>query len=74
VRSADGHLVLILGRRREHCTAEEIPVETSVPILRSYLKRWAFETGMFFGGIKADSSDADWAAEAPKHPVFALAS
>ncbi|HEY1445971.1 MAG TPA: deazaflavin-dependent nitroreductase, partial [Acidimicrobiales bacterium] len=74
VRSADGHLVLILGRHREHCTATEIPVEDSVPILRSYLKRWAFETGMFFDGIKADSSDADWAVEAPRHPVFALAS
>jgi hypothetical protein len=74
VRSADGHLVLILGRRREHCTATEIPVDTSVPILRSYLERWAFETGMFFNGITADASDADWAAEAPRHPVFALAS
>ena len=31
VRSADGHLVLILGRRRELCTATEIPVENSVP-------------------------------------------
>jgi hypothetical protein len=73
VRSADGHLVLILGRHREHCTATEIPVENSVPILRSYLKRWAFETGMFFGGITADASDAEWAVEAPRHPVFALA-
>ncbi len=74
VRSADGHLVLILGRHREHCTATEVPVENSVPILRSYLKRWAFETGMFFDGITPDASDADWAAEAPRHPVFALAS
>ena len=74
VRSADGHLVLILGRHREHCTATEIPVEDSVPILRSYLKRWSFEVGMFFGGVTADASDADLAAEAPRHPVFALAS
>ena len=74
VRSADGHLVLILGRRRERCTATEIPVDDSVPILRSYLERWAFETGMFFGGITADASDADWAVEAPRHPVFALSS
>ncbi|HEX4161859.1 MAG TPA: nitroreductase/quinone reductase family protein [Acidimicrobiales bacterium] len=74
VRSADGHLVLILGRHREHCTATEIPVESSVPILRSYLEKWAFETGMFFGGITADANDADWAVEAPRHPVFALTS
>ena len=73
VRNADGHLVLIVGRRRELCTATEIPVDERVPILRSYLKKWGFETGMFFGGITADASDADWAVEAPRHPVFALA-
>jgi hypothetical protein len=72
VRSADGHLVLILGRRRQHCTATEIPVEDSLPILRSYLKRWKFETGMFFHGVTPDASDADWTAEAARHPVFAL--
>ncbi|HEY1651815.1 MAG TPA: nitroreductase/quinone reductase family protein [Acidimicrobiales bacterium] len=72
VRHAGGHLVLILGRRRQLCTATEIPVEDSLPILRSYLKRWKFETGMFFDGVTPDSSDADWAAEAPRHPVFAL--
>lgn len=72
VRSADGHLVLILGRRRQHCTATEIPVEDSLPILRSYLKRWKFETGMFFHGLTPDASDAEWTAEAARHPVFAL--
>jgi hypothetical protein len=73
VRHADGHLVLILGRRRQLCTATEIPVADSVPILRSYLERWKFEVGMFFEGVTADASDAEWAAEAPRHPVFALA-
>ena len=72
VRHADGHLVLILGRRRQHCTATQIPVEDSLPILRSYLKKWKFETGMFFNGMTPESSDAEWAAEAPRHPVFAL--
>jgi hypothetical protein len=72
VRHADGHLVLILGRRRQLCTATEVPVDESLPILRSYLKRWKFETGMFFDGVTPDSSDAEWAAEAPRHPVFAL--
>jgi F420H(2)-dependent quinone reductase len=72
VRNADGHLVLILGRRRQHCTATEIPVEDSLPVLRSYLKRWKFETGMFFHGIAPDASDAEWVAEAARHPVFAL--
>jgi hypothetical protein len=70
VRHADGHLVLILGRRREQRTATEIPVADSVPILRAYLRRWKFETGMFFDGVTPDSTDAEWAAVAARHPVF----
>ena len=72
VRHADGHLVLILGRRRQLCTASETPVADSVPILRTYLRRWKFETGMFFDGVTPDSTDEEWAEVAPRHPVFAL--
>jgi F420H(2)-dependent quinone reductase len=72
VRHAGGHLVLILGRRRQLCTATEVPVSDSVPILRDYLRRWKFETGMFFDGVSPDSTDAEWAAVASRHPVFAL--
>ena len=72
VRHADGHVVLILGRQRQLCTAEQVPVADSVPILRSYLRRWKFETGMFFDGVTPDSTDAEWAAVAADHPVFAL--
>ncbi len=72
VRHAGGHLVLILGRRRELCTAREVPVADSVPVLRAYLRRWRFETGMFFDGVTRDSSDAEWAAVAGDHPVFEL--
>jgi hypothetical protein len=72
VRHAGGHLVLILGRRRELCTATEVPVADRVPILRSYLRRWKFETGMFFDGVTPDSTDAEWAAVADRHPVFEL--
>jgi hypothetical protein len=73
VRHADGHLVLILGRRRRLCSATEIPPAEAVPVLREYLRRWKFETGMFFGGVTPDSTDTEWAAEAAKHPVFVLA-
>src|SRR5580692_11934293 len=45
VRHSDGHMVLILGRRRQLMTATEVPVDESLPILRSYLKRWKFEVG-----------------------------
>ena len=72
VRHASGHLVLILGRRRQLRTATEIPVADSVPILRAYLRRWKFETGMFFDGVTPDSTDAEWAAVADRHPVFEL--
>ena len=72
VRHADGHLVLILGRRRQLCTAREIPVSDRVSILRAYLRRWKFETGMFFDGVTPDSSDAEWAAVAADHPVFTI--
>ena len=72
VRHAGGHMVLILGRKRQLCTAEEIPVADSLPILRAYLRRWKFEVGMFFDGVNPDSTDAEWAAVAADHPVFEL--
>jgi deazaflavin-dependent oxidoreductase (nitroreductase family) len=72
VRHAGGHMVLILGRRRRLCTATEVPVADSVPILRAYLRRWKFEVGTFFDGINPDSSDAEWDAVAADHPVFEL--
>ena len=72
VRHAGGHLVLILGRRRQPCTATVVPVADSVPILRAYLRRWKFEVGMFFDGVTPDSTDEEWAAVAGRHPVFVL--
>jgi hypothetical protein len=72
VRHNGGHLVLILGRRRQLCTAEQVPVPESTPILRAYLQRWTFEVGMFFDGINPDSTDAEWAAVAANHPVFVI--
>jgi F420H(2)-dependent quinone reductase len=73
VRNAHGHLVLIKGRRRQICTATEIPPADSVSVLRAYLRRWKFETGMFFDGLTPDSTDAEWAEAAPRHPVFSIA-
>ena len=72
VRNAGGHLVLILGRRRQQCTATEIAPTDAVPVLRAYLRRWKFETGMFFDGVTLTSTDAEWAAAAPRHPVFSI--
>jgi deazaflavin-dependent oxidoreductase (nitroreductase family) len=72
VRHAGGHLVLILGRRRQLRTATEVPEAERIPILRQYLRRWKFEVGMFFDGVGPDSSDEEFAAIAGRHPVFAL--
>jgi deazaflavin-dependent oxidoreductase (nitroreductase family) len=72
VRAAEGHLVLELGRRRQPRIAVEVPVEERTEILRSYLRRWKFEVGMFFDGVGPDSTDAEFAAIADRHPVFVL--
>jgi deazaflavin-dependent oxidoreductase (nitroreductase family) len=72
VRAAGGRLVLILGRRRQSRTATEIPPAEATDILRTYLRRWKFEVGMFFDGVGPDSSEAEFAAVADRHPVFRL--
>ena len=72
VRAAEGRLVLILGRGRQERTAEEVPPAERTEILRAYLARWKFEVGMFFEGVGPDSTDAEFADIAPRHPVFAL--
>ena len=61
---------LMLGNKAQPFRASEIPDDEKVPILREYLKRWKFEVGMFFGGVSAESSDAELRHIAPDHPVF----
>jgi deazaflavin-dependent oxidoreductase (nitroreductase family) len=73
VRAADGHLDLLVGRRRQEWVATELPDTDKVDVLRAYLRRWKAEVGVFFDGIDANSSDADIQAIAAKHPVFMLA-
>ena len=72
VRANDGHLDLLLGRRRTAYLADELADEDKVEVLRAYLRRWKAEVGVFFDGVSAESSDAELLAIAPKHPVFAL--
>jgi hypothetical protein len=67
---ATGEGELLLGNRVQRFKAIEIADDEKVPILRDYLKRWKFEVGMFFGGVSADSSDAELLRIAPDHPVF----
>lgn len=72
VRAAAGELDLLVGRRRDHYSAVEVPDAHKDPILRAYLKRWKAEVGVFFDGVGADSSADEVSAIAHKHPVFAL--
>ncbi len=74
VRADDGRLTLILGRRRQAYMARELSTDDArtAQILRAYLKRWKAEVGVFFDGTGPDSSDAELAGIAPKHPIFEL--
>ena len=61
------------GRRSQAFTAVEVSEADKPPLLREYLRRWAWEVGMFFDGVDADASDAQLLAVGPKHPVFRVA-
>jgi deazaflavin-dependent oxidoreductase (nitroreductase family) len=67
---ATGEGELLLGNHIQRIKVAEIPDEEKVPILREYLRRWKFEVGIFFGGVSAESSDADLRRIAADHPVF----
>lgn len=63
---------LRVGRRTETFRAAELPDSEKPPILRSYLKRWKAEVGVFFGGVGADASDEELLRIGPDHPVFRI--
>jgi hypothetical protein len=50
----------------------ELPDEEKLPLLRAYLKRWAWEVGAFFQGVGADAPDHELRRIAPLHPVFRI--
>jgi deazaflavin-dependent oxidoreductase (nitroreductase family) len=61
---------LLLGRRVDEFSAEEVTGELRIALLRAYLKRWAWEVGQFFEGVNAESSDDELRRIAADHPVF----
>ncbi|GLZ45059.1 nitroreductase [Actinomycetospora sp. NBRC 106375] len=67
-----GEAELHVGRRTETVRAVELADADKVPVLRAYLRAWAWEVGAFFSGVGADASDAELAAIADRHPVFAI--
>lgn len=70
---AAGDGELRVGSRTTVFRATEIGGDDAVPVLRAYLKRWAWEVGAFFDGVGASSTDEQLAAAAADHPVFRLA-
>ena len=63
---------LLLGRRAEDFTAVELTDDEKPPILRAYLKKWAWEVGAFFEGVGATASEAELQRIAPNHPIFRI--
>jgi len=63
---------LRLGRRTEPFGAVEVLDADKAPILRAYLRRWAWEVGFFFGDVNADSPESALNEIAPGFPVFRL--
>jgi hypothetical protein len=62
------------GGTTEAVRVEEIADREKPPILRAYLREWAWEVGRFFHGVGADASDAELGRIAPRHPVFRITS
>lgn len=60
------------GRHVEEFTATEIADADKPPILREYLRVWAWEVGRFFEGVDAASPDERLLEIAPGFPVFRI--
>ena len=69
---ASGEGRLLVGRRAQNFSAQELPDEEKPAIMRPYLKRWKWEVGAFFDGVGPDSSDDELLRIAPDHPVFRI--
>ena len=67
---AAGVVELRRGRKRKLYQAKELDPVRAVPVLRRY-----YEVGRVtrpFFDVSPGSTDEEWAAEAPRHPVFRL--
>jgi hypothetical protein len=60
------------GRRVEEFSVVEIADADKPPILREYLRAWAWEVGRFFEDVDKDSPDERLLEVAPGFPVFRI--
>jgi deazaflavin-dependent oxidoreductase (nitroreductase family) len=65
---------LRVGRRVQVFRADELGDDVKAPILRTYLRKWKFEIGMFFEGVGPDATDEQLTDIAGGYPVFRIAS
>ena len=63
---------LTLGRTTETVAVEEVTDHGKPPILRAYLRVWAWEVRAFFPAVGPDASDDVFARIAPGYPVFRI--
>ena len=56
---AAGEGELRVGRRTERFTATEMADADKPPVLREYLRKWGWEVGRFFEGVKGRDRRAD---------------
>lgn len=71
IRAAGGG-ELRLGRKVEPFSVTELDDADKPPVIRAYLREWAWEVGRFFDGLRKDATDDDIAAVAPGFPVFRI--
>ncbi|WP_455353946.1 nitroreductase family deazaflavin-dependent oxidoreductase [Streptomyces sp. SYSU K217416] len=71
LRAAGGGQLRV-GRKTRSFTAVELTDDEKPQVLRSYLERWGWEVGRFFGEVNAKSPDEQLRAAAPRHPVFRI--
>jgi deazaflavin-dependent oxidoreductase (nitroreductase family) len=61
---------LRVGRRTEQFRAAEVADADKTPVLREYLRKWAWEVGQFFEGIDKNASEEQLRDAASGFPVF----
>lgn len=57
------------GGKTSRFQGEEVPDSEKLPILKTYLDKWAWEVGAFFE-LKKNPSDEEIQGVASNHPVF----
>ncbi len=67
---AAGRVTVSKGRRSEDVAVTEVPAAEAAPILREYLRKVPIVRPYF--DVGADASDAEFLAEASRHPVFRI--